>query len=55
MKIKIHSLAALFVVAASAVLLWAVGTGRAVQWFVMGQQALKSAYSSAETKSRGGR
>ena len=56
MKIKIHNLAAFFVVAASAVLLGAVGTARAAdQWFVMGEQALKSADSSAEIKTQGGR
>ena len=56
MKIKIHNLAAFFVVAAFAVLLGAVGSARAAdQWFVMGEQALKSADSSAEIKSQGGR
>ena len=55
MKIKIHNLAAFFVVAASVVLLGTVGSARADQWFVMGQQALKSADSSAEIKSQGGR
>ena len=56
MKIKIHNLTVFSVVAASAVLLGAVGTARAAdQWFVMGEQALKSADSSAEIKSQGGR
>jgi hypothetical protein len=56
MKIKIHSLAAFFVVAASAVLLAAVGSARAAdQWFVMGEQALKSADPSVEIKTQGGR
>ena len=56
MKIKIHNLAPFFVVAASAILLGAVGTAKAAdQWFVMGEQALKSADSSAEIKSEGGR
>ena len=56
MKIKIHNLTAFSVVAASAVLLGAVGTARAAdQWFVMGEQALKSADSSAEIKTQGGR
>ena len=56
MKIKIHNLTAFFVVAASAVLLGGMGTARAAdEWFVMGEQALKSADSSAEIKSQGGR
>ena len=56
MKIKIHNLTAFFVVAASAVLLGAVGNARAAdEWFVLGQQALKSADSSVEIKSQGGR
>ena len=56
MKIKIHNPTAFFVVAASAVLLGAVGTARAAdQWFVMGEQTLNSADSSAEIKSHGGR
>ena len=56
MKIKIHNLTPFFVVAASAVLLGAVGTARAAdQWFVMGQQALKSADPSVEIKTQGGR
>ena len=51
MKIKINNLTAFFVVAASAVLLGAVGSARAAdEWFVMGEQALKSADSSAEIK-----
>ena len=56
MKIKIHNLTAFFVVAASAVLLGTAGTARAAdEWFVMGEQALNSADSSAEIKSEGGR
>jgi hypothetical protein len=56
MKIKIHNLAVFFAVAASAVLLGTVGSARAAdQWFVMGEQALKSADSSTEIKSQGGR
>lgn len=55
MKIKIHNLAAFFVVAASAVLLGTVGTARADQWFVMGQQTIKSADPSVEIKTQGGR
>jgi hypothetical protein len=50
MNIKIHNLTAFFVVAASAVLLAAVGSARAAdQWFVMGEQALNSALSRALT------
>ena len=55
MKIKIDNMAVFFVVAASAVLLGTVGNARAAEWFVMGEQALKSADSSAEIKSQGGR
>jgi hypothetical protein len=55
MKIKIHNLTASFVVAASAVLLGTVGSARADEWFVMGQQALKSADSSVEIKTQGNR
>ena len=55
MKIKIHNLTAFFVVAASAVLLGAVDSARADEWFVMGQQTLKSADPSAEIKTEGGR
>ena len=56
MKIKIHNLTAFFVVAASAVLLGAVGTARAAdQWFVMGEQTLNATDPSAEIKTEGGR
>ena len=56
MKIKIHNLTVFFVVAASAVLLGAVGSARAAdQWFVMGEQTLNSADPSAEIKTEGGR
>jgi hypothetical protein len=56
MKMKIHNMAAFFVVAASAVLLGTVGNARAAdEWFVLGEQALKSADSSVEIKSQGGR
>ena len=56
MKIKIHNLTVFSVVAASAVLLGAVGNARAAdEWFVMGEQTLNSADSSAEIKSQGGR
>ena len=56
MKIKINNLTAFFVVAASAVLLGAVGSARAAdEWFVMGEQTLKSADPSVEIKTEGGR
>ena len=56
MKIKLHNLTAFVVVAASAVLLGVAGTARAAdQWFVMGEQVIKSADSSTEIKSQGGR
>src|SRR6185436_19396632 len=56
MKIKIQTLRAFFVVAASAVLLGVVGTARAAdEWFVLGEQALKSADPSVEIKSQGDR
>jgi len=55
MKIKIHNLSAFFVIAASAVLLGSVASARADQWFVMGEQTLKSADPSAEIKTKGGR
>ena len=54
MKIKIHNLAAFCVAAASVVLLGSSARA-ADQWFVMGEQALKSADSSTEIKSQGGR
>src|SRR4029077_3227313 len=55
MKIKIHNLAAFFVVAASAVLLGSVGSARADQWFVMGEQTLNSTDPSVEIKTEGNR
>ena len=56
MKIKIHTLTAFFVVAASAVLLGAVGSARAAdEWFVLGEQTLKSTDPSVEIKSQGDR
>ena len=56
MKIKIHPLRAFFVVTASAVLLGAVGSARAAdEWFVLGEQTLKSADPSVEIKSQGDR
>jgi hypothetical protein len=55
MKIKIHTLTAFFVVAASAVLLGAVDSARADEWFVMGEQTLNSADPSVEIKMQGNR
>ena len=55
MKIKIHNMAAFFVVSASVVLLGTVGSARADEWFVMDSQALKSADSSVEIKTQGNR
>ena len=56
MKIKIYNRAVFFAFAASAVLLGAVGTARAAdQWFVMGEQTIKSADPSAEIKTEGSR
>ena len=51
---KIQNLTAFFVVAASAVLLGPVGTARADQWFVMGEQTIKSADPSVEIKTARG-
>ncbi len=55
MKIKIQNLTVFFVVAASAVLLGAVDSARADQWFVMGEQTLNSADPSAQIKTEGSR
>ena len=55
MKIKIHNLTAFFVVAASAVLLGAVDSARADEWFVMGEQTLNSADPSVQIKTQGNR
>ena len=52
---KIHNLAAFCVAAASAVLLGAVDNARADEWFVMGEQTLKSADPSAEITTQGNR
>ncbi|HEY2710901.1 MAG TPA: hypothetical protein VGI60_00160 [Chthoniobacterales bacterium] len=53
---KIHKLATFCVVAASAALLGTVNTARAAdEWFVMGEQTIKSADPSAEIKAEGGR
>jgi len=56
MKIKVHNVAAFVAVAASAVLLATIGSARAAdEWFVMGEQTLKSADPSVEIKTQGGR
>ena len=56
MKIKIHNLTTFFVVPAFALLLGAVSSARAAdEWFVMGEQALKSADASVEMKTQGNR
>jgi len=53
---KIYNLAAFCVAAAaSAVLLGAMDSARADQWFVMGEQTLKSADPSAEITTQGNR
>jgi hypothetical protein len=55
MKTKIHTLAASFVVA-SAALMGAVGTATAAdEWFVLGEQTIRSADPSVNIKSAGGR
>jgi hypothetical protein len=48
-------MAAFIAAAASAVLLGTVGTAIADQWFVMGEQAIKSADPSVEIKTQGNR
>ena len=56
MKIKVHNMAAFVAVAASAVLLATIGSVRAAdEWFVMGEQTLKSADPSVEIKTEGSR
>jgi len=52
---KIHNLAAFCVAAASTVLLGAVNSARADEWFVMGEQTLNSANPSAEIQAQGNR
>ncbi len=53
---KIHNMAVSCAVAASVVLLGAVGSAKAAdKWFVMGEQTLKAADPSAEIKTEGGR
>jgi hypothetical protein len=53
MKIKIHTLTAFLVVAASTILMGS--SVRADEWFVLGEQALKSSDPSVEIKSQGDR
>jgi len=56
MKIKVHNVAAFVAVAASAVLLATIGSATAAdEWFVMGEQTLKSADPSVEIKTQGSR
>jgi hypothetical protein len=52
---KIQNLAAFCVAAASAVLLGAVDSARADEWFVLGEQTINSADPSVEIKTEGGR
>ena len=54
MKIKILTLTALFAVA-PVVLMGAVGSARADEWFVLSEQTIKSADPSVEIRSEGGR
>jgi hypothetical protein len=54
MKIKILTSIALFVVA-PVVLMGAVESAKADEWFVLGERSLKSADPSAEIKTEGGR
>ena len=56
MKTRIHTLMAVFVVAFVVLMVGAVDSATAAdEWFVLGQQTLKSADPSAEIKSEGGR
>ena len=56
MKNQIHTLTAVFVVAFVVLMVGAVDSATAAdQWFVLGQQTLKSADPSAEIKCQGGR
>ena len=55
MKIKIRNMAVVVAVLASAVLLGTVGNARADEWFVMGEQTLKSTDPSVEIKTEGSR
>ena len=56
MKTRIRTLMAVFVVAFVVLMVGAVDTAKAAdEWFVLGQQTLKSTDPSAEIKSEGGR
>ena len=55
MKIKFHTLTAIFAVAASALLLGVDSASAADKWFVLGQATLNTADPSAQVKSQGGR
>ena len=56
MKIQIRTLMAVFVVAFVVVMFGAVDSARAAdEWFVLGQQTIKSADPSVAIKSEGGR
>ena len=55
MKMKINNLKAFFVGAASLLLMGALSNTRADEWFVLGQETLKSTDPSIEIKSEGGR
>ncbi len=55
MKTKIHNLTVFCAIAASAILLGTVGSARADEWFVLGQQTIKAADSGVEIKTEGGR
>ena len=56
MKTQIRTLMAVFVVASVVLMFGAVGSARAAdEWFVLGEQTIKSADPSVEIKSEGGR
>ena len=56
MKTQIHTLMAVFVVASVVLMVGAVDSATAAdEWFVLGQQTIKSADPSVEIKSEGGR
>ncbi len=55
MNMKINNLTVFFVIAMSAVLLGTLNMAIADEWFVMGEQTLKSADPSAEIKTQGNR
>ena len=56
MKTQIRTLMAFFVVASVVLMFGAVGSAKAAdEWFVLGEQTIKSADPSVEIKSEGGR